>query len=227
MPATLIRICAWSGPAAMAIVAPIFWMMGFLPPPPAALDAAQVAAFYEAHRPGIRLGAALLMQMAPPLFFWSVAIHLTVRRAEEPGPSLGLIQLICGAAAYFGFVIVGLFWTVAAYRPDRSPDVVQAFNEIGWFTLVAPASLVAAQAFAIGIAILADRRARPALPRWAGFFSLWCGLVFLPGAAAPFVKTGPFTWGGLLVFWLGFAVFAVWLGVLAWLCARAAREAQP
>ncbi|MEL6980449.1 MAG: hypothetical protein AAGM38_17485, partial [Pseudomonadota bacterium] len=51
MPATLIRICAWSGPAAMAIVAPIFWMMGFLPPPPAALDAAQVAAFYEAHRP--------------------------------------------------------------------------------------------------------------------------------------------------------------------------------
>jgi hypothetical protein len=72
------------------------------------------------------------------------------------------------------------------------------------------------QALAIGLCILRDKSPRLRFPRWVGFGNFWAAILFLPGALLPFFQTGPFTWKGLIGFWLVAVVFFGWI-VLMWL----------
>jgi len=70
---------------------------------------------------------------------------------------------------------------------------------------------VIVQNLAVGICILNDGSGKHIYPRWLGFWSIWLALADLPGALIPFFKTGPFTWTGLLGFWVVVTAFFTWL----------------
>jgi hypothetical protein len=76
--------------------------------------------------------------------------------------------------------------------------------------------LAALQVAIVGLCILSDQRAEPIYQRWIGFASLWTAVLFVPGALIPYFKHGPFTWRGLVGFWLPATMFFVWY-VLMWL----------
>ena len=102
------------------------------------------------------------------------------------------------------------------FRLERGVEDVFLLHDFAWLLLVAVAPPPVLQALTIGWAVLSDKSEPRVLPRWFGFFCIWAGILFTPGMFAIFFKTGPFAWNGLLAFWLAFAVFFAWLGVMAW-----------
>ena len=219
-------ICAWSG-----ILCPIFmfiglWpMAGFFPPHLPTASAAEIAAIYQHDTNGIRLGMIVIL-MAGALFAPFVAsISAQMRRIENSKtPVLSYTQLSSGTAGILLFIIPAMIWTAAAYRPDRSPEITQTLNDLGWLCFVMPFILAVVQNLAIGFAIISDKNAKPVFPRWLGFFNFWIALLFVPGGLVTFFKTGPFAWNGLLAFWVPAGIFGPWFWIMATYVIKAAKQ---
>ncbi|MEM1138488.1 MAG: hypothetical protein AAGH45_01290 [Pseudomonadota bacterium] len=220
------RVCIWSGPVFAPIMLFCLIIMGFMPALPAAYDAAQVAAHYEENRTLIRVGGTVMMQASVLMVLWVIAISVQLQRVEDGPPILSIIQGVFGVFANFLFTFVAAAWTVAAFRPEREATEIQAWTDVGWFYLLMPATVLSVQALAIGVAVLCDGRAKPLFPRWVGYYNLWIAILFLPGALVTFFKSGPFSWDGILVFWLALSLFLSWIFVMAFSVDRAIRTAE-
>jgi len=198
---------------------------GFFPPHEPTATAAEIAAIYQANPNGIRLGTVLFLFAAALFLPMVAAISAQMRRIESQGtPVLTYIQLGAGIAATLFFVIPAMFWTVAAFRPDRDPEITQLFNDMGWMFFVMPFTLPFVQNLAIGFAALTDTSPRRVYPRWLGYFNLWSAVLFIPGGLLTFFKTGPFAWDGLLAFWIPAIVFSLWMNIMAVYTIFAARD---
>lgn len=216
-------VFAWAGPIFILVLVASFLFMGFLPPIPPSMGAESVADYYNQNRTSIRIGATAVMQFSTLMFLWTAAISSQIRRIEsEPSRLLTYSQLLLGLTASLLFLVMSLVWTVAAFRPERSAELIMLLNDIGWLTVVMPVFPLTFQAVVIGVAILSDRRATPLFPRWSAYLNFWIGILFLPGALTTFFKTGPFAWDGFLVFWVPIAAFIGWIFMMAWLVSRAA-----
>lgn len=156
---------------------------------------------------------------------FTASIAAQMRRMENrTTPVLTYTQLAAGIASMLLFIIPALVWTVAAYRPERSPEITQALNDIGWFFFVMPFVLAFLQNLAIGFAVLGDRKSHPVFPRWLGYFNFWLALLYVPGCLVTFFKSGPFAWNGLLAFWVPASVFGSWFLVMSIYVMKAARQ---
>ncbi|MEM1141859.1 MAG: hypothetical protein AAF671_10965 [Pseudomonadota bacterium] len=215
------KVCAWSGPAFILLMFCCLLMLDFMPPIPAAADATTVAEHYESNRILIRAGATLMMQGSVLLMLWVVAISMQMKRIETGPPILSILQAIFGVCANFLFVFVAAAWSLAAFRPEREVTEIQALNDLGWFLLLMPATLLTLQALAIGVTILADSSSEPLFKRSVGYFNIWVAILFLPGSLLTFFKSGPFSWDGVLVFWLALVLFVSWIFVMAFAVNRA------
>lgn len=216
--ATFQRICAYSGIICVLLFFGGFVAAGFLPPLSPSMSAAQVAAHYQAHTAGIRLGAGLIF-LSSGFYVWFTAV-ISGQMQRIPGvyPTVIYAQLAGGAFACLTFLVPALLFVVTAFRPDRSPDATLMLNDMSWIFLVMPWIPFMAQVFAFAFAILSDRRPQPLFPRWLAYFNIWAEVMFTPAIILPFFKSGPFAWNGLFVFWIPAAVFtaqfvvnAIWL----------------
>ncbi len=122
------------------------------------------------------------------------------------------------------FFLPAFLWTTAAFRPQRSPEITQALVDLGWLFFITPIAPFILQYVTLAIAIFRDKRPRPAFPRWAAYLQLWVSLSFVPAIGAMFLKTGPFAWNGLLVWWIPFAMFTGWFVLMITLTWRAVRQ---
>ena len=110
---------------------------------------------------------------------------------------------------------------VAAFRPERDPQITQALNDLAWLIIIPAFPTFIAQFLAIAFGIFQDTTPTPVFPRWAAYFNAWAAVLFVPGGFAYFFRTGPFAWNGLLAFWVAAGAFFVWLLVMTWLTLRA------
>jgi hypothetical protein len=206
---TFQRICAYSGIVCVLLFFGGFVAAGFLPPLSPSMSAAQVAAHYQAHTAGIRLGAGLIF-LASGFYAWfSAVISGQMRRIPGVDPTVIYAQLAAGAFACLTFLVPALMFAITAFRPDRSPDATLLLNDMSWIIVVMPWIPFMAQYFAFAFAILSDPRPRPLFPRWLAYFNMWAEVMFTPAIILPFFKSGPFAWNGLLVFWIPAVVFGV------------------
>jgi hypothetical protein len=112
------------------------------------------------------------------------------------------------------FAIADLFWLVAAFRPDRDPQVVQLLNDLAWITFTAPVGMIIAQNLVLALAVRLDRQPRPVFPRWVAPFSVATALAIAPSAFGAVVQSGPLAWNGAVSFWLRIGAYAVYIGVM-------------
>jgi hypothetical protein len=98
---------------------------------------------------------------------------------------------------------------------------VQLLNDIGWLFFVGAIFSGPPWPIAVGATILRDRRAEPIFPRWSGYYNIWVGILFIPGAICVFFQSGPFAWNGIFAFWLVIVAFATWVLVQSALMLRA------
>lgn len=217
--------CAWLG-----IICPLLFFgglmtAGFFPPMRPMQSAQEVAAIYRQNTVGIRLGALIMMISAAFYLPFTAVIAAQVRKIERGRlPILTYAQVAAGVSVVNLFFLPALFWTVAAFRPDRSLDVTQALNDLAWLTMLMPFMLAAAQNIALAVAIFSDRNEEPIFPRWLAYFNIWIALLLAPGGFITFFKTGPLAWHGLLGFWIPVLFYGPWFFVVGHQIIKMARR---
>src|SRR6266702_2150887 len=94
------------------------------------------------------------------------------------------------------FAMADIFWLVAAFRPERNPDLIQLLNDLAWMSFTAPVGTVVVQNLCLALAVRIDSRTAPIFPRWVAPFSVATAVAMIPAAAAAVVRTGPLAWDG-------------------------------
>ena len=219
-------VCALCGPAFAVIFTTGWWFVaGFVPPHDPELGDAAIAALYQQNTGAIRFGILMAMISSALVIPFGAVIAIQVRRIEGDGaPILSTVELMAATVTSVILLITTVLWAGAAFRPERAPEVILAYNDFAWILLLMTFSPFLVQFTAIGFALLSDHRDRPLFPRWVGYFNFWLALLAVPGGLIVFFKSGPFAWNGLLAFWLPIIVFVVWFFVMALFLIRAIRR---
>lgn len=222
------KICAWGGPFCAAFLGIGLLLAGFVPPPSPGLDAAAIAAIYQSDATMIRAGMILGLVGIAGYAALVGAISAQLRRMRGISRLAPDLQLGAGSIGVLTVMFPVMIFAITAFRPERDPALTQMLNDVGWLIIIPAFPTFIAQFGAIAFGIFGDTSVRPVYPRWAAFFNLWVGVLFLPGGFAYFFRSGPFAWNGLLAFWVAAGAFFVWLLVMCWLTLRAiADEAAP
>ena len=194
-----------------------------------------VAAFYRDNAAMIRFSMItfnLCAIMLLPLF---LVIVVQMKRMAGQSHVLAYCYLTAVVSGATIFALADIFYLVAAFRPDRGPELVQLLNDMAWIIFIAPVGMLVAQNLLLALAVYFDSGPRPVFPRWVGHYSLATGLAMAPAAAAAVVTTGPLAWDGVVSFWLrngAFAAFVVVMffvlrSVLRWQAAEVRDAAVP
>lgn len=221
-------LCTWSGPIFVAVFTVGFWFLAhYLPPPSPSAGAGDIAALYQQNTGPIRLGMFLMMACSGLVAPFIAVIAVQMKRMEGGAGVLTYTQLSAGTVGILFLILPALLWTVAAFRPERDPNLILLLNDMGWIFFLMPFGTFTVQCLAIGLAILGSKDAPPLIPRWAGYFNLWVAVLFIPGGLLTFFKTGPFAWNGLFVFWVPLVAFLLWYGVMFVLLRQAIAKPAP
>jgi hypothetical protein len=207
---------AWTGPLfAMVLFTGWGLVAGMILPPWSPSDTpAEVADAYAGDTGRIRVGMLLLMLSALFAMIFTAAICHHLRELEGRSGILSWTAGLGGAAVMVLTFYPATFWLVAAYRPDRNPELTQLINDIAWLQFIGGVTIFLALPIAVMLASFLDQRARPVFPRWLGYYSLWTMLLVLPDQLLFFFHDGPFAWNGLFGLWIPAASFGGWFLVV-------------
>ena len=221
------KVSAWCGPI-FCILFGLGWMVlaRWVQPPSPNLSAASISDVFASHRTLIRLGVGLGGFAGSLSVPWAAVVAVQMKRIEGEHCVMTYTQLTTGALGALIFVFPMLFLEVAAFRADRSTQLVQAVSDLGYLCLIGFPFLAVIQAIALTVVIFQDHRATPIFPRWLGYFSLWAGLLFIPGTTISYFHTGPLAWNGIFAYWLPLGVFAIWIFVVTAYVLRAIDQQQ-
>lgn len=210
--------CVWSAVAFLVVWGSGLGLgAGWIPPYSAALDAAQVAAMFQAENTRILLGMVAMTFGAAFYLPWTALLSDLIRPVEGDTRVLSRTQLVAGVMAQVTFFIPPYFFAAAAYRPLRDPEITQALADTGWLIFITGIGPFILQYTCVAIAIFADKRPNPPFARWIGYLQVWLSLSFVPAVVPFFVKTGPFSWNGLFVWWIPLSLFTVWFfSMIVW-----------
>jgi hypothetical protein len=187
---------------------------GFFPPMSPHMSASQVAAFYARHTTMIRASMIIFNLCSVMLMPFFMVIVYQMKRMATPTQVLGYCYLSAAATGATLFAVADLFWLIAAFRPERDPQLIQLLNDLAWITFTAPVGMIVAQNLCLGLAVLLDAHRRPIFPRWVAWFSFGIAIVMAPSACAAVFQSGPLAWNGVVSFWLRIGAYALFFVVM-------------
>lgn len=145
-------MCVWSGVAVFLLFGIGLWpIAGFFPPLLPSASAAEIADIYRQNTNAIRAGMIPIIMSGGCYAAFVAVISIQIRRIEGAHPVMAYTQMIAGAATLMFFLLSPLIWTAAVFRPERSVEVTQALNDLGWIMFVMAVSTGIFQNLAIGI----------------------------------------------------------------------------
>lgn len=208
-------VCAWCGPAFLVIFAiGMVPLAGFVPPPAANDSPADVVRLYTEHRTRLQAGLTLMLFSTAFVAPWMAVIGTQLNRIRIGGiKALVYAQLAAGSAFLFVVIQPVMVMIVASFRPERSPEITQALNDLAWIPFIMVFTTLMAQMLIVAAAVLLDPE-EAVFPRWVGYVSAWCAVILLPAVLLPFFKEGPFAWHGIFQFWLAATLFFGWFTVM-------------
>jgi hypothetical protein len=207
---------AWCGPIFVSLFVIFFGIFGHnLPAPPSAAWTVQTTGGWVVeHLDSLRFGWIMCLVTMGFYIPWSGQISAHMMRIED-ARVMTYSQLIGGALTVFVVSFGILCWSIATFRPERDPALIQMLTDMGWLSLETQWVLTTVQMCAMAVIGMADRSAHPVWPRWACWFSIWCGLTFVPASLTQYLKTGPFAWNGLVGFYIPYAAWLLWCFVIS------------
>lgn len=105
-----------------------------------AMPADEVAAFYRDNADLVRATMItwnLCGIMVLPFF---MVIVVQMKRMATQTHVLAYCYLTAAVSGATIFALADIFFLVAAFRPDRSPELVQLLNDMAWIVFVAPSA---------------------------------------------------------------------------------------
>jgi hypothetical protein len=210
--ATRQRILVWAGPTSVLIWGVgMLGFAGFIPPSHANDTAAQVYHLYASNTFDIRLGMVLGVFGSAFIVPFAAVIANHMRRIEGRYGLLALTQLCSAALLSLEFIMPYVVWQAAAYRFNvEGLKITHTLHDLGWLLFVSVVSSLLVQTATIAWAILTDDSESPVLPRWVGWVNAWVTVLLVPAGIVPFFKSGPFTWAGLISFFVPLTAFCIW-----------------
>ena len=221
------RICLWLVPIVGVVMLIAFSISGFVPPLPPTLTAQEVADFYRDNIAQIRAGMITVNLFGIMFIPFFMVIVVQMQRMTHASRALAYAYLSAAASAASIFLLADLAWSIAAFRPERDPQLTMVLNDLAWMAFVSPVGFVMAQNFFLALGIYLDARPQPIFPRWVGHFNILTALLMMPGAFALMFREGPLAWDGSLAFGLRFGTFIVYIAVMFFVVRSAlAQQAQ-
>lgn len=214
----------WTLPVVGAVWLSAFLLFpGFVRPMSPTMSAAEVAAFYRdpQNLPRIRYGMILFNWFAVGLIPILALLVLQIRRMAHRTPIFSYALIACAAGGPTIFLMADLFWLLAAFRPERDPQLTLLLNDLAWVTFSSQVGFLIAQSVILALAIYLDRQARPVFPAWVAHFNLVVAALLAPAAFVGAAMTGPVAWDGLLTFWVRNLAIGLWIVVMGAALARA------
>ena len=218
-------LCLWTVPTMGLFLLIAFLVFpGFFPPMSPTMSAQQVADFYREHASEVRFSMVTFNIFGIMLLPFYSVIVVQMQRMATPSKVLGYCYLTAATSGATVFAMADIMWLLAAFRPNRNPELIQLLNDMAWMIFVAPVGMIFVQNLCLAFAVFLDSSARPILPRWVAPFSLVIAAAIAPAAAASVVTTGPFAWNGAVSFWLRLAALSVYVTVMFFVLLRAVRR---
>lgn len=217
-------ILLWTLPATVIVwVSAFFLFPGFTPPMSPTLSADQVATFYRdpAHLPQIRYSMIVFNWFGASLIPILTLIVMQIRRMAHRTPIFSYAMLGCLAGAPTLFLVANVCWLLAAFRPERSPELTQLLNDLAWVTFTTLVSFLIGQSVILALAIYFDDQPRPIFSRWVAHFNVLVAAALVPAAFVGASLSGPLAWDGALSFWLKNIAIGVWVVVMGVVLGRA------
>jgi hypothetical protein len=217
--------CAWGGFWYMGVLL-LGWALiaGFLPPHRPSAGIAEIAAIFQGNVLRIQVGMVLTMIGAALCIPFTAIMARYIARIEG-GPSVLTYGMVMGG---MGNVVLtfypAIFWLVAAYRADRSPEIIYLLNDWAWLQLVGGATIFWSMPITMAIASLSDDSVDPVFPRWSGYTAIWMFFLILPDQLLFFFHHGPFAWNGLFGIWLPLGAFGGWFALSSYLMIKAMKR---
>lgn len=205
------RILLWTAPPAAALFVLAYLLFPpFTPPLSPALTPEQVAAFFRDNNTGI-LGVVILCNLIAgslvPLF---AVTAVQMSRTTTSSSVFTYAYVICVGVGTTAFILADYCWGMAAFRPDRDPQLISLLNDMAWFFFIVPVGTIAVQNICLALSIYLDCRPDPVFPRWVAHFNIAVAVLVLPSAFSILTTSGPLAWDGFVSFTLRLTVFAVY-----------------
>jgi len=224
------RILFWTLPAVAAIwIAAFFLFPGFVPPMSPKASAGEVSAFYSHNLARVRYSMILFNWFCVALVPILMLIVERMRGMAHRTPVLRYCVIGVAAAAPIAFLTSTVFWLIAAFRPDRAPEITQMCNDLAWITFTCAVPFLVAVCLFLAVAIYFDRQDRPVFPLWVAHLNVAIAVALVPAAFAGLTLSGAFAWNGFLSFWVRNAAITVWIvamGVVLGRTLEAERDAD-
>lgn len=216
----------WSTPVVAVVLAVLFAAFpGFFPPMSPTMTAEQVAAFYRDNTALTRfsmVGFNLCGIMIVP-FFVLIMVQMTRMRGQSRIFAFSYLSGVVAGSTLFA--VSNILFAVAAFRPERDPELLQVLNDLAWIVFIAPIGMLVAQFVLLAAAVWFDDPRHPVFPRWVAPFALLTAAAMAPSAGAAVFRDGPLAWDGFVSFWLRNGAFAVFVCVMFFVV-RAALDRQ-
>ena len=189
---------------------------GFWPPMSPMLSADAVAAFYRdpQHLTRIRYSMIAFNWFGIGVVVLLALIMMQIKRMAHRTPILAYCYLGCATGGPVMFFLADLFWLIAAFRPERDPQLTLLFNDLAWISFTSQVGFLIAQCVFLALAIFLDRKQQPLFPRWLAHFNLLVAAAIAPAAFVATTLQGPLAWDGLLSFYLRNLAIGLWLLVM-------------
>jgi hypothetical protein len=199
----------WCGIAYLAVLF-VGWgaFAGFLPPTSPSANSSQIAALYESDYTRIRIGMLIVMLAALVFIPFAAAMSQFIARIEGTAGVLTYTFLLGAAGNMVLTFYPAVWWLTAAFRPDRSAELIYLMNDMSWLQFLGGVTMYLAMPLSVMVASLCDKSAEPAFPRWCGYANGWLALTVVPDQLLFFFKKGPFAWNGLFGIWVPVVVFS-------------------
>jgi hypothetical protein len=210
------RIIFWTLPAVAIIwIVAFFAFPGFVPPMSPEASADEVAAFYRDHTSSVRYSMILFNWFCVALIPILMLIVERMRGMAHRTPVLRYCVIGVAGAAPIAFLTSTVFWLIAAFRPDRAPDLTMLCNDLAWITFTCGVPFLVALCLFLAVAIFFDEQERPVFPRWVARFNVAIAIALVPAGFAGLTLSGAFAWNGFLSFWVKNIAIALWIAVMA------------
>jgi hypothetical protein len=219
-------ICWWSIPIFYNLFGLNFVYLGkIMPPPRPGLTQAEIVTFVETNATHMQIAWVLLTLS---LGFASLSSGLVVTQMKRMGgvsAALAYAYLaVLAVAALPGCLFCSLMFAIAAFRPERDPQIIALLYDMGMLSFVGSLGCFVTQYLVFALAILLDQRR--IFPRWLGYMSLWGLVTELVATPIWINRDGAYAWDGLISFYLGTIIFVVWEICLV-VCLYRAIKRQP
>src|SRR5271168_173077 len=132
------RICLWLVPVFGVVLITAFCTAGFIPPLSPTLTAPEVADFYRDHIGKIRAGMITVNLCGIMFIPFFMVIVVQMQRMAIPSRAFAYAYLSAAASAGSIFLLADLTWSIAAFRPERDPQLMMMLNDLAWMAFVSP-----------------------------------------------------------------------------------------